>query len=171
MSDLLFVARFVGSDQLKPVVGIQRAEKHVLPAIGAEVALFGLVDKGQGALAHGAEFAEHGLFFADELRIEWNGRFEAREPQGYESHRQMPALEEGVRARDFVLQAIGGGDDETLDHHEVSYDFGGAPFVRIGVDAPVFGSDGVGGAEKFALSLRETGEDGRQIGHGLCGSW
>jgi hypothetical protein len=158
----------VRGDEFEPFVEIEPAHERMLPTVDAQVALFCLGEKGEGAFTCFSKLSQQFFFVADRSGFQRGWRFQAYEANLCKPHRQMGALPERNVARRFLHDMIGVGENSALDADKVRHNFSGAPLFRPSAFGPVRGRNLIGGAQECGLRTIKLRENGREVQRNLA---
>ena len=97
----------------------------MLPAVGAEIAIFRFLDQSQCVPANLSQFTEHSFLSAQELRINGYRRLQANHAPLHKREGQVNSLENRNRLWLLSENPRRRGNYHTLYRCYVSYDLGG----------------------------------------------
>ncbi len=166
--NLFGVTDLVAGDEIEPMVDAEHAEKGMRKTVWCEILGFCFVQKRESSVAHRAEIAKLGVFFAEEGGVDRNRRAEAANAIFDQEERKTKTLRQRDRCWLVAQDAFCVGDDAGFDLAKMGGDFGSGPGGVGGPGLPVFQRDGVGGGEVDGLCAEEVGADGVEIWHVLC---
>ena len=141
----------------------------MLPSVGSEIPIFGILDQSQSVPANISQFTEHIFLSAQELRINGYRRLQANHSPLHKRERQVNSLKNRNRLWLLSENPRGRRNYHTLYGRYVSYDLGGRPAAFPGTGVPEFGRNRTRRAQQAGFRVGKFLENSSELRHGVFG--